>query len=281
MKWIAVVLALLAGGAGCSASSKSYVDPTFGKIEYSDISKPAQPWKLKLKVEFQRNGQHIPAVDAQLMQQVDLVIRTSGFATPVSEADSGSDQLSVIVNNVADLAEARRKGFGTGSTFYLKGTTVTDYYEMQVAATIDGKNLAKSGYKEAILTTIGRGSGPAGVPPMTVTEAFNKVVEQLILQFLRDLPSVEPESKVTVAPIAPQPPQNIAKDDDAASVTVKSTPEGADIILDGKFAGSTPSTLRIKAGDHSMKVELKGFNPWERSLTISAGTQITLNANFN
>jgi hypothetical protein len=282
MRRIAIVLALLASGAGyADAASKSYVDPSYGKIEYGDIAKPAQAYKLRLKVEFQRNGQHIPAVDAQLMQQVEHVIQEAGFATPVFEAESGSDELTVIVNNIADLAEARRKGFGTGSTFYIKGSTVTDNYEMQAAATIGGKNLAKSGYKEAIVTTIGHASGPMGVPPMTVTEAFNKVVEQLILQFLRDLPVIGLESKPTSAPNVSQPLQNAVKDDGEATVLVKSTPDGADILLDGKFAGSTPSTLRIKAGEHSIRVELKGFNAWEKSLTVSAGTQITLNANLN
>lgn len=282
MMRIAIILALLVGGAGfAAAASKSYVDASYGKVEYGEIARPAQPYKLKLKVEFQRNGQHIPAVDAVLMEQVDRVVRTAGFALPVSEAESGSDELTVTVNNIADLAEARRKGFGTGSTFFIKGSTVTDNYEMQATAMIGGKNLAKSGYKEAIITTIGHTSGPAGVPAMTVTEAFNKVVEQLVLQFLRDLPAIEHESTPASSLSAPQPLQSNANDDGEATVSVKSTPDGADIMLDGKFAGSTPSTLRIKAGEHSIRVELKGFNAWEKTLTVSAGAQITLSANLN
>jgi hypothetical protein len=58
------------------------------------------------------------------------------------------------------------------------------------------------------------------------------------------------------------------------------TADGADIMLDGKFAGSTPSTFQMKSGDHSVRVELSGFVPWEKSLTITAGGQITLNANL-
>lgn len=77
----------------------------------------------------------------------------------------------------------------------------------------------------------------------------------------------------------PEGSQASAKDD-SAQVTVKSTPDGADIMLDGKFAGSTPSTFQIKSGDHSVRVELSGFVPWEKSLTITAGGQITLNANL-
>jgi hypothetical protein len=195
-----------------------------------------------------------------------------------------------VVNNIADLAEARRKGFTTGSTFFLKGSVVTDNYEMQVTATIGGKTVSRSGYKGAILTAIGRASGPEGVPPMTVTEAFNKVVEQLILQFLRDLPTTELNPSLAPGANAPLPPQESvaaplpshdSAQEGSASVTIKSTPDGADILLDGKFAGNTPSTIRIKAGDHTVRIELKGFSAWERSLTISADAQMTLNANLS
>ena len=73
---------------------------------------------------------------------------------------------------------------------------------------------------------------------------------------------------------------SITATDESAQVTIKSAPDGADITLDGKFAGSTPSTFQIKPGDHSVRVELSGFVPWDKSLTITGGGQITLNANL-
>jgi len=290
MKRAAIVLGLFLCGVAYASTSKSYVDTSYGKIQYSDIAKPAQPYKLKLKVEFQRNGQHLPAVDSQLLQQVDSVVRASGFAAPVGDTESASDSLTIVVNNIADLAEARKKGFATGSTFFLKGSVVTDNYEMQATATIGGRTVSKSGYKGAILTAIGHASGPEGVAPMTVTEAFNKVVEQLILQFIRDLPTTELNPSLAPGANAPLPPQESvaaplpshdSAQEGSASVTIKSTPDGADILLDGKFAGNTPSTIRIKAGDHTVRIELKGFSAWERSLTISADAQMTLNANLS
>jgi hypothetical protein len=290
MKKTAIVLGLFLCGTAYASTSKSYVDTSYGRIQYSDIVKPAQPYKLKLKVEFQRNGQHLPAVDGQLMQQVDSVVRASGFGAPVGDVESASDTLTIVVNNIADLAEARKKGFATGSTFFLKGTVVTDNYEMQATATIGGKTVSKSGYKGAILTAIGHASGPEGVPPMSVTEAFNKVVEQLILQFLRDLPTTELNQTLTPGASAPQlsqesaiapMPSHDSAQEASATVTIKSTPDGADILLDGKFAGNTPSTIRIKAGDHTVRIELKGFSAWEKSLTVIADAQLTLNANLS
>jgi len=290
MKKAAIVLGLFLCGAANASTSKSYVDTSYGKIQYSDILKPAQPYKLKLKVEFQRNGQHLPAVDSQLLQQVESVIRASGFGAPVGDAESASDSLTIVVNNIADLAEARKKGFATGSTLFLKGSVVTDNYEMQATVTIGGKTVSRSGYKGAILTAIGHASGPEGVAPMSVTEAFNKVVEQLILQFLRDLPATGLTQNLAPAPSAPQPasdsaiapqPSSDSAQEGVASVSIKSTPDGADILLDGKFVGNTPSTVRMKTGDHTVRIELKGFSAWEKSLTISADAQITLNANLS
>ena len=190
MKRTAIVLALLICGAGSAAASKSYVDPSYGKVKYSDIVKPDHPYKLKLKVEFQRNGQHLPQVDSVILRQVDRVIRATGFAVP-DPTSEGSDEMSIVLNNIADIAQAKRKGYVTGSTFYLKGSVVTDYYEMQASATISGKTITKSGYKHAIHSTIGLAKGPKGMPPMTAVEAVDKVVEELVLNFLGDLQKSE------------------------------------------------------------------------------------------
>jgi PEGA domain-containing protein len=62
-----------------------------------------------------------------------------------------------------------------------------------------------------------------------------------------------------------------------SSVEVKSTPDGADITVDEKYVGSTPSTLKLTAGDHKVKLEKPGFKAWERTLTVAAGVTAMLN----
>jgi hypothetical protein len=64
-----------------------------------------------------------------------------------------------------------------------------------------------------------------------------------------------------------------------ATVLVSSKPEGADIEIDGKFVGSTPSKIVLSAGDHEVVVSRSGFKPWRRTITITAGgSDITLSA---
>jgi hypothetical protein len=54
-------------------------------------------------------------------------------------------------------------------------------------------------------------------------------------------------------------------------IAVTSTPAGADIELDGAFVGSTPSTITVTPGDHSIAIKKPGFAPWERPIKISSG----------
>lgn len=66
------------------------------------------------------------------------------------------------------------------------------------------------------------------------------------------------------------------KNDSTASVTsaiveIVSSPSGADIEIDGKFVGSTPSTITVTPGDHEIAVKKNGFAAWDRKMSVSPG----------
>ncbi len=63
-----------------------------------------------------------------------------------------------------------------------------------------------------------------------------------------------------------------------ASISVKSTPDGADLSVDGKFVGSTPSTLQIPPGDHVLSITKGGYNAWERTISLTGGAQVNVDA---
>jgi hypothetical protein len=56
------------------------------------------------------------------------------------------------------------------------------------------------------------------------------------------------------------------------------TPPGADITLDGKYVGSTPSAISVGSGTHTVVFSMPGFAPWTRELTVAAGSDLTVNA---
>src|SRR6267154_2463986 len=63
-----------------------------------------------------------------------------------------------------------------------------------------------------------------------------------------------------------------------STVDIKSTPDGAEITMDDKFMGSTPSSLRLAVGDHKIKLGKSGFKIWERTMTVGAGATATVDA---
>jgi hypothetical protein len=64
---------------------------------------------------------------------------------------------------------------------------------------------------------------------------------------------------------------------EVGTVLVKSTPDASDITIDGKFVGSTTSTLRLTPGDHTILIEKAGFKSWQRSISVSSGS-VTVDA---
>jgi hypothetical protein len=85
-------------------------------------------------------------------------------------------------------------------------------------------------------------------------------------------PSPQPSAPLPPAraPTTPESPETIA-------VPVGSTPDGADIVVDQKFVGNTPSTVRLTQGDHTISIEKSGFKPWQRTITVTAGASPTIN----
>lgn len=71
---------------------------------------------------------------------------------------------------------------------------------------------------------------------------------------------------------------NANSEGDTVGVIFKSTPDAAEITIDEKFVGTTPSTLRLKPGDHVISISKSGFTPWTRTVTLSLGSNITVEA---
>ncbi len=63
-----------------------------------------------------------------------------------------------------------------------------------------------------------------------------------------------------------------------STVEIKTIPDGAEITVDDKFMGSTPSSLRLAVGDHKIKLGKSGFKTWERTMTVSAGASAIIDA---
>jgi PEGA domain-containing protein len=77
----------------------------------------------------------------------------------------------------------------------------------------------------------------------------------------------------------PTAPASVASEN-LATVATKSNPDGADITVDGKYMGSTPSTVRLTPGDHTILIQKSSFKDWQRTMTVSPGGSITIDASL-
>src|SRR5580700_12034804 len=82
----------------------------------------------------------------------------------------------------------------------------------------------------------------------------------------QQVPAASPDATPNPAPTDTSPDQA-----PVAELEVSSTPDGADIEIDGNFVGSTPSTMGVAAGPHQLSVKKAGFKVWERKITVSTG----------
>jgi hypothetical protein len=112
---------------------------------------------------------------------------------------------------------------------------------------------------------------------------------EAIAKHLKEFVEQDPKKGATLTTVALQtttmqpessPTNNVQAEPPAqpATVIVKSTPPGADINVDGKWMGSTPSTIQLVPGDHQVSIEQEGMTPWQRTMTITAGGSSTINA---
>jgi len=83
-----------------------------------------------------------------------------------------------------------------------------------------------------------------------------------------------------VARAATAPAPVIVPSQEKVRCNFTSTPSGAEISIDGNYAGSTPSVLPLTVGEHAVVVTLPGYADWSRNLNVLAGSELTVTSNL-
>ena len=61
-----------------------------------------------------------------------------------------------------------------------------------------------------------------------------------------------------------------------ASLTIDSPTPGVEIEIDGNFVGSTPSTVAVTPGQHTITLKKRGYSNWTRLMNVSgSGVRVT------
>ena len=67
---------------------------------------------------------------------------------------------------------------------------------------------------------------------------------------------------------------------DQGDVMLMSEPKGAEIYVDGKFMGSTPSVVSLSPGSHEVLITSKGYKAWTRKLEVTKHSKVTIQADL-
>ena len=102
----------------------------------------------------------------------------------------------------------------------------------------------------------------------------------------------EPVAKAVPTPRSPAAATNAVSPVQAPSTAIaegnrekvkcnfSSTPPGAEITLDGRYVGNTPSTIGVSTGSHVVVLFMPGFIQWKRELSVAAGSEINVSASL-
>jgi len=81
-----------------------------------------------------------------------------------------------------------------------------------------------------------------------------------------------------VSPVQAAAPAAAEVNREKVKCNFSSTPAGAEITLDGRYVGNTPSTVGVNTGTHVVVLFMPGFAQWKRELTVSSGSDLNVSA---
>lgn len=189
--WLRLAAAALVAlsATGCATH---YVDTALKDVPPEAMAKAKDPKPVQLLFEFQTKGATNARATEQLKVKASEVVTKSGLFSQVSNTPvSGNAILSVVINNVPLTDDAASKGFVTGLTFGLAGSTITDGYICTLDYLPGGSApRISTTVRHAIHTTLGTGGAPASaVKSASIMEAVETMVRQIVANGLNTVAS--------------------------------------------------------------------------------------------
>jgi hypothetical protein len=172
--------------AGCA--SRAYVDPGLPRVDYDQIERPECAVPVEIAVQYQVNEDFHRWKSLHIRSVVLNTLRSSGiFNRITTKTCIHCFKIDIVLNEVIDILDVIRKKIRTGLTFYAARSMNTDYYVFTGTLYAPQKAAVTKKYNHAIYLPAGDTKPPEGLKPMKPDEALDAIVEQLVLNFLKDL----------------------------------------------------------------------------------------------
>lgn len=167
-----------------------YVDNATKEISASEFKSPEPKQPVMLVFEFQTKGVANTRATEYLKTRVLDQVKDSGIFSEVSLSPvAGGRVLSITLNNVPLTDDAFSKGFVTGLTFGLAGSSVSDGYvcTARYLSTADQPAIVKQA-RHAIHATLGAKAAPGNATKAAnAEEAVTLMTRQVLSNVLNDL----------------------------------------------------------------------------------------------
>ena len=137
--------------------------------------------------------------------------------------------------------------------------------EMRAADSAGREVFRKSTHGTQVDETSPKMMAPASRPQAKAAwsacgEAVSALIDRLRMRNEIPFPVAQPTAPVPSA--------------EPVQITITSIPDHADVLIDGKFRGTTPLALTLPPVAVEIRIERQGRRPWMRTLTPEAGMQI-------
>jgi hypothetical protein len=225
-----------------------------------NILEDGTPVKLRI-------AQTISSADAQVNDRVEFEVLEELKIADVVVIPKGG----IALGTVTEAQPKRRLGRGGKLEIVMDSVRLSDGEKTALRATKEATGGSHTGAMTAGIVVTGLILWPAApfflfmhgkditIPKGTEVPTF--VSGNFPLDF----------AKFQAAPATQSASVQSAVNATDAQVEITSAPAGADIDLDGSFVGSTPSTLGVQPGDHTLTVKKDGYKPWERNIKVTTG----------
>ena len=176
---------------GCSSqrfAASYYLDPKPPRASYADLMAPANPQPVYLVFDMYSAEGSFPEATRKIGPRIARILNQSGLFSSV--ASVGSENIARIQVSMRETAVATghdTKTLPPGLTSGLAGSRGAIVYSFTAYYQPPGQEAVKKVYPHAV--HIVEGSSPAlgDALPMTASHAVDVMVEQVMLNFLRDL----------------------------------------------------------------------------------------------
>ena len=229
-----------------------------------------------------RLSQTMSSADARTGQEVPFEVMEDIQVNGVTVLAKGS----TAIGNVTEAQSKRNMGRGGKLDMTISYARLTDGEKVALRAVKEGKGGSHTGAMTGAMVATSLIIWPAA--PFFL---FMKGKDVTIPQGTEITAFVDGDTHLDPAKFGgsgPAPSQNsntltltpAVATTQESGMTVDSEPSGADIMVDGNFVGSTPSSVPITLGTHEITVKKKGYATWTRKMNFEGGN-IHLNAELD